>query len=235
VPAQPRVGCGGEEGPGWASLRPASPSAPAVVRWQSSNSPSQPGTCWVLPGEPRAQALQLAPRESRALGTMEPTGDCPPATTSSAPCVAWEQPAGCSCRLGLVRAVNVAGKHVRQVGSRRRDSVFKCSFSGSSFCTAVDRECRLARKAALREFPRFVLWWGTKRSFSCTKHARKARIPLAGLAGRGRGVGRCERGEPGIGLFPAARAGEALHPLLTADLHSSTPSVTSLFHISPFS
>lgn len=58
---------------------------------------------------------------------------------------------------------------------------------------------------------------------------------LPGLVGQGSSVRRCERGELGLGHCHTARAGEALDPLLTADLHNSIPCVTSLFHISPFS
>lgn len=67
------------------------------------------------------------------------------------------------------------------------------------------------------------------------KYDGKARIVLPGLVGQGSGVSWCEPGESGFGQFHAARAGGALDPLLTADLHSSIPCVTSLFHISPFS
>lgn len=66
------------------------------------------------------------------------------------------------------------------------------------------------------------------------KYDGKARIPLPGLVGHGSGVSQCEQGDS-LGHFYTVRAGETLDPLLTADLHSSIPCVTSLFHISPFS
>lgn len=100
---------------------------------------------------PTPRVVQLAPWESRPLGAWEPPLDSSPVTTSFAPCVASEQPAGCNYGLGLFRTV-AADQRVQQVDSRRRrGSFFKCSFSGSSFCPTVDRECCLTRKAALRE------------------------------------------------------------------------------------
>lgn len=140
-------------------------------------SPPTPGSSAGSSGEPAA----------RRLGA---DCDSSPVTTSFTLCVASEQPAGCNYRLGLFRAVIAAGQHVQQVDSRRRrDSFCKCSFSGSSFCTAVDRECRLTRKAALRE-SFLILFYdvGEKRSSSCMKYDGEARIPLPGLVGRGSSV-----------------------------------------------
>lgn len=139
---------------------PASPSAQAAAQCENSAYSSHSGD---LSGAPRGcslptpWAVQLAPRESRPLSSF-------PVTTSFSLCVASEQPAGCNYRLGLFRAVIAAGQHIQQVDSRRRrDSFFKCSFSGSSFCTAADRECRLTRKAALKESFLILFYGGRKK------------------------------------------------------------------------
>lgn len=130
--------------------------------------------------------------QSRLLDTLEAANSSPVATSFTL-CVASEQPSGCNYRLRLFRAVVAADQHVQQVDSwRRRDSFFKCSFSGSSFWTAVDRECCLTRKSALKE-SFLVLFYGKDHSLGM-KYDGKARIPLPGLVGWSSGVNRCKWG-----------------------------------------
>lgn len=190
----------------------------------------------MLATDPRV--VQPAPRESRPLGALEPTA-IPPLSPPLLRCV-WHRSSQQdvtidSDYLGL--SLLLANAYGRLTHEGEGFLFSKCSFPGSSFCTAVDRECCFSRKAAVGE-SFLVLFYdgGKKRSFSCMRYDGKARIPpTPGLAGWGSSVSQPERGEPGLGHFHAARAGGALDPLLTADLHSSIPCVTSLFHISPFS
>lgn len=138
----------------------------------------------VLATDPRV--VQPAPRESRPLGALEPTA-IPPLSPPLLRCV-WHRSSQQdvtidSDYLGL--SLLLANAYGRLTHEGEGFLFFKCSFPGSSFCTAVDRECCFSRKAAVGE-SFLVLFYdgGKKRSFSCMRYDGKARIPPHARAGR---------------------------------------------------
>ena len=140
--------------------RPASPSAWAAVPCENSPCARTQG---IFPALLGGAPCRPPRRFSWLLGRA---GLSAPVDSSPILLCAWHQSSqqDVTTDSGLFRAVVAADQHVQQVDSRRRrDSFFKCSFSGSRFCTAAVRECRLTRKAALRESFLVLFYGGEKK------------------------------------------------------------------------